>query len=310
MELRDIEYFSVIAEHGHLGRAAESLGLSQPALSMSLRRLEKSMQAKLVKRTPKGVELTAVGAALLSRVDRLRLSMSDVAREAADLSQGRAGDLRIGAAPEFAEFLLPPALGVLFKSAPKVTAKVMVAAPDVLLPALQGGELDVVIRGIASGPFPDLIHEPLFDDEFVVVSAVNHRLAGQESVTIADLGQERWTVSGASVLSWKWLQAMFREHNLPPPVLALDSNSAWLRLLTIASSDLLGFSSRRFVTQVAAHFPLTVLRVQEATWARHIGVIYRRDAYLPPALVRLIEILKTTARRITAEKPPAEGGEY
>jgi len=302
MELRDIEYFSVIAEHGHLGRAAESLGLSQPALSMSLRRLEKSLQAKLVKRTPKGLELTSVGAALLSRVDRLRLSMNDVAREAADLSQGRAGDLRIGATPEFAELLLPPALGVLFKSAPKLTAKVTVAAPDVLLPALQSGEHDVVIRGIASSPFPDLIHEPLLDDEFVVVSAVNHRLARQEPITIADLARERWTVSAASVLSWKWLQSMFKEHNLAPPALAMDSNSAWVRLLTVASSDLLGFSSRRFVKQVAAHFPLTVLQVREATWARRIGVIYRKDAYLPPALVRLTDILKTTARRITAEK--------
>jgi DNA-binding transcriptional LysR family regulator len=303
MELRDIEYFSVIAEHGHLGRAAESLGLSQPALSMSLRRLEKSMQAKLVKRTPKGVELTSVGVALLSRVDRLRLSMNDVAREAADLSQGWAGDLRIGATPEFAELLLPPALGALFKAAPKMTANVTVAAPDMLLPALQSGEMDAVIRGIASGLFPDLIHEPLFDDEFVIVSARNHRLAGQEPVTIEDLARERWTVSAASVLSWKWLQSMFKEHHLTPPKLAMDSNSAWLRLLTVASSDLLGFSSRRFVTQVAAHFPLTMLRVREATWARRIGVIYRKDAYLPPALVRLIDVLKSTARRLTDEKP-------
>ena len=54
MELRDIEYFAVIAEHGHLGRAADALGLSQPALSKSLRRLEQALQVKLVKRTPKG----------------------------------------------------------------------------------------------------------------------------------------------------------------------------------------------------------------------------------------------------------------
>ena len=303
MELRDIEYFSVIAKHGHLGRAAESLGLSQPALSMSLRRLEKSMQAKLVKRTPKGVELTAVGTALLSRVHGLRLSMNDVAREAADLSQGRAGDLRIGATPEFAELLLPPALGALFKAAPKVAVKVTVAAPDVLHPALQNGELDLLVSGIASAPFAGLVHEPLFDDEFVIVSSVNHRLAQQERVTITDLAREHWTVSAASVLSWKWLQRMFKEHDLAPPRLTMDSNSAWLRLLTVASSDLLGFSSRRFVTQVASHFPLAVLPVRESTWARRIGVIYRKDAYLPPALVRLTDILKSTARQITAEKP-------
>lgn len=99
MELRDIEYFAVVAEHGHLGRAAEALGLSTPALSKSLRRLEGSLQAKLVKRTPKGVELTAEGNALLSRVRGLRLSLADVTREIADLSQGRTGHLRVDAHP-------------------------------------------------------------------------------------------------------------------------------------------------------------------------------------------------------------------
>src|SRR5436190_23527979 len=96
MDMRDIEYFAVVAEHGHVGRAADALGLGQPALSMSLRRLEKSAQAKLVRRTAKGVELTAVGVALLSHVQRLRLARTDLAREMLALAKGEAGHLRIG----------------------------------------------------------------------------------------------------------------------------------------------------------------------------------------------------------------------
>src|SRR5262245_39212455 len=71
MELRDIEYFAVVAEHGNVRRAAEALDLSPPALSKSLRRLEKSVGAKLVKRTPKGVELTDVGVAMVGQVRRI-----------------------------------------------------------------------------------------------------------------------------------------------------------------------------------------------------------------------------------------------
>src|SRR5712692_3304775 len=123
MELRYIEYFAVVAEHGNVRRASEALGLSPPALSKSLRRLEKSMQAKLVERTPKGVTLTAVGTALLAQVGRLRLTLGDVAREAADLSQGRAGHLRIGAS--FAESeILPAACDILLKEAPKLTLEI------------------------------------------------------------------------------------------------------------------------------------------------------------------------------------------
>src|SRR5690242_16494831 len=94
-QLRDIEYFSEIAERGNVARAAEALNLSQPALSKSLRRLEKTMQAKLVKRLSRGIELTDVGKELYWHVHRLRLSLDDMTRAVTDLSQGRTGHLRI-----------------------------------------------------------------------------------------------------------------------------------------------------------------------------------------------------------------------
>src|SRR5215510_10148190 len=97
MELRDIEYFAVVAEKGSIGRAAEALDMSQPALSKSLRRLEAAMHAKIVRRTPKGVEPTAVGTVLLTQARRLRLTLDDITREAADVTQGRGGHLRIAA---------------------------------------------------------------------------------------------------------------------------------------------------------------------------------------------------------------------
>ena len=83
MEFRDINYFVVLAKHGHVGRAAESLGLSPPALSLSLKRLESTLRAKLFTRTPKGVELTTTGTALLAQVKRLQLAREDVLREVA-----------------------------------------------------------------------------------------------------------------------------------------------------------------------------------------------------------------------------------
>jgi LysR family hydrogen peroxide-inducible transcriptional activator len=88
MELRDIEYFAVLAKHRHLGRAAEVFDLSQSALNKSLRRLEVGIGAKLVKRTPKGIELTAEGTTLLAHAHRLRGSLDDVRREVGDVIRG------------------------------------------------------------------------------------------------------------------------------------------------------------------------------------------------------------------------------
>src|SRR4051812_11411328 len=135
MELRDIEYFAVIAQHGHLGRAAEALRLTQPALSKSLRRLEEALDAKLVKRTPRGVELTAEGAALLERVRGLRLSLQDVAREVKDVSEGRVGHLRVGVGESIAEYLLPTAFEALLRDSPRMSLRIHVSDNDQMLPA-------------------------------------------------------------------------------------------------------------------------------------------------------------------------------
>lgn len=198
MDLRDIEYFATVAQHGHLGRAAEALGLGQPALSMSLRRLEASAQAKLVKRTPKGVELTTVGAALLAHAGKLRLARDDLAREVADLAHGRAGHLRIGASPSNSEQCLPQACSALLMQAPKVTLHVAVLGNDALLPALRRGEIDIALTHTQQVLQPDITQEVFRHDEFVVYSAARHRLARRKRVGLADLAPERWAISAAA----------------------------------------------------------------------------------------------------------------
>ena len=79
------------------------------------------MQAKLVERAPKGVKLTVEGSALLSHVHQLRMSLHDVAREIADLGQGRVGHLRVGAHADLVDDLLTLACSALLKEAPKLT---------------------------------------------------------------------------------------------------------------------------------------------------------------------------------------------
>ncbi len=301
MDLRDIEYFAVVAQHGHLGRAAETLGLGQPALSMSLRRLEKSAQAKLVK--PKGVELTAVGAALLSHVSRLRLARDDLAREVADLAHGRAGHLRIGASPANAEAFLPEACSTLLMEAPKVTLSVAVLDNDALLPALRKGDLDIALMHTQQFPQPDLTQELFREDEFVVYCAVSHRLAKRKSVTLDDLAQERWASTAASAYApWRSLHRAFGERSLPAPRIALVSDSVMLKLRAVAGSDLVGVSVKRNVHAAATQLRLKILPVKGLDWVRPVAIAYRKDAYLSPAARRLIEILKATARAITEEK--------
>lgn len=302
LALRDIEYFVAIAEHGNVGRAAVSLGLSQPALSKSLRRLESSMQTKLVKRTQKGVELTVVGSAFLAHVRGIRLSLDDLAREVADLTQGRAGHVRVGANSYGIDHVLSAMCGALFKDASKMTLQVAIGSNDVLVPALRNGELDLIISGVPSFPEEDFVQVRLFDDDFVVCASTNHRLARLKRVTLTDLSHERWALP-SDVISSQWLHRAFEDAGLAPPQVALETSSLTLRLHAVASSELLSFTSRKSVRQAAPPLGLIELRVKELAWRRPLGARYRKAAYLPPAAFRFIEILKATAKEVATQKP-------
>ena len=299
-EPRDIQYFAVVADLGHVGRAAEELGLSQPALSKSLRRLESAIGAKLVRRTPKGVDLTAVGAALAARARGLRLSLDDIARETADLVQGRAGRVRIGTGTGIAVNLLPAACAAMLKEAPRVAVKITVATPDALAPALSAGELDLGIMATRPGGYDDLVHEPLFEEAFVVLASARHRLARKKRVTLADLAQERWALGGRGT-GQEALSHAFIQNGMTPPVVAVQAISVEFRLQLLRLTNLLGFGPRRCVHSKVYGYRLVELPVKGLSVRRTIGAHYRKDAYLPPAALRFIEILQAAAKQIVEE---------
>jgi len=296
MELRDIEYFAVVAELRHLGRAAAALGLTQPALSKCLRRLESALEAKLVRRTPAGVDLTAEGAALAARARALRLSLDDVAREVRDVTHGRVGHLRVGAAPGMADRLLPAPCATLLEDGPRATIKVVIGHNNVLLPALRNGDLDLIISGVPEIPYEDLTQQFLQTDEFVVFASVRHPLARRRNARFADMVRFRWASAATDVLAWQWLRSTFEQRGLPAPRNALEAGSHSLRGMVTASSELLCFNARTEFLDVARKCPLVEIPVEGLKWRRQVGVSYRKSAYLPPIARRFVDLLKSSAR--------------
>lgn len=296
MELRDIEYFAEVAKHGHLGRAAEALGLSQSALSKSLRRLEEEMGAKLVKRTPKGVELTAEGSTLLSRAYRIRISLDDITREVADVSQGLAGQLRIGAGSGASFHLLPAACTTLAKAAPDATLIIREIGYGDAMSALRNGELDLAIQAIDESPPHNLAQQRLYDERYVVIAAAGHRLATKKHVALADLSRERWILQEPTWTIARHFIGVFEKHGLPPPRVTIETGSPILRLPVVAASELLGYTLGSIVRWARSDLRLAELDVPELASTFTFGVLYRKDAYLSPLAKRFIEALKAAAR--------------
>ena len=291
MDFRDLKYFAVIAEEGHVGRAAERLFKTQPALTKCIDRLEEQLGAPLFERVGRGIRLTPVGEALLHRARRISLMMDETAREIGDYAHGREGNIRLGCIPTLAEHILPGICQQLLAEAEKVTIDLKVSMNDALLEGLKAGELDVVLGPMIQDD--ELFHtEEIMRDEMVVMASPNHPIFDRK-IRLRPLLEYQWVLPAQSVLSRQWLDNVFDRHHLSRPTVQITPTVLNMIMPLIERSNLLGFASKLNLLAGRNHLREVVLK--ETTMLRRMGLSYRRDTYLSPAALRLIKIIRGTA---------------
>jgi DNA-binding transcriptional LysR family regulator len=298
MDLRDLAYFEVIAETQNLGRAAERLGRTKPALTKSVRRLEASIGAALFARVGRGIVLTPVGKVLRDRARRIGTTMDEVLREVGEFASGNAGHVRIGTGATTAEYLLPQVFSRWVKINPGVTLELVIGMNDVLRASLRAGKLDLVAGPVVSNEGDEFTVHIFGDDEVVVAASKDHALCSSGDLTIGDLIGCKWVLPATSVATRQWLDRAFTSRGLPEPQVQLETNSLHLLPRLIAQTDLLSFIPRRNLEPGRARAPLKELPIETTTMHRHFGVMYRREGYLPPAALRIITGMQESAREL------------
>ncbi len=185
LSLRDLEYLEAIAEHRHFGRAAEACGVSQPALSIQIRKLESLLDAKIFERTPRGVILTPQGTRILS-LSRV------VLREARALLASRlaieeepAGPLRIGALPTLGPYLLPQVIRPLRARFPKLRFVLSEDRSEKLVDHLISGTIDAALI-CDTGDGGPIVQRSLFFEPFVLV----HSTERSDTEVLPEAGED------------------------------------------------------------------------------------------------------------------------
>ena len=171
MELTPLRYFRAIAQHGHMTRAARALGVSQPALSAMLKKLEGEVGAELLHRTGRGVELTEAGRVFLQHAeDALRRADAGVqaVRELVGLERG---SIRVGGGATATTYLLPPVVGAVRRKHPGLRFYVREAGSNAVAAAVLSGELDlgIVTLPMREGLGEELLTIPLVEDELRLI---------------------------------------------------------------------------------------------------------------------------------------------
>ncbi len=145
--LRQLRYLTALARHRHFGRAAEDCAISQPALSMQVRELEREIGAELVERRPGDIALTDTGLEVAQRAEQILIATRDLV----DFVRHRdllSGALRLGIIPTLAPYILPRVLPQLQAQYPQLRLEVRETQTKVLLDELNRGELDAVMLAL------------------------------------------------------------------------------------------------------------------------------------------------------------------
>jgi DNA-binding transcriptional LysR family regulator len=192
MELTPLRYFRAIAAAGHMTRAARELGVTQPALSAMLRKLETELGAELFHRTGRGVELTDAGRLFLAFAEE-SLRAADSGRKAVrELIGLERGLIRVGGGATAIAYLLPPVISAVRRAHPGLRFYIREAGSVAVTQAVLTGELDlgIVTLPVNPGDAGRLVQGAAFEDELRLIVPPSHRLAGRKGFAWKELAGE------------------------------------------------------------------------------------------------------------------------
>jgi len=186
MNLRDLQYVTAVAELRSFVQAAERCCVSQPTLSMQIKKLEDELGVQLFERTNKSVLPTAVGERVIESARRIAKEVDGI-KEIADAAKDPlAGPLRLGAFPTLSTYLFPALVPFIRQALPRVKLTLVEEKTEGLIQQLKTGQLDAALLAL---PVPEegLVAERLFEDAFLLAIPADHPLAPRKTIDQAEL---------------------------------------------------------------------------------------------------------------------------
>jgi len=299
IKLRHLQLLVALDQFRHLGRTAEFMSVSQPAVSKMLSEVESMFGAALFERSSRGTDPTPAGIALVRFARSVLADYERTRDEIASNESGAAGRVRVGSMVVSLPVLLAQAVVTLKKQAPHATVLVEEGDLARLLPRLRLGEIDLFVGRLEPGyAAPDLVTEKLFTEPMVAVVDRGHPLARKARPTWSDLAAMPCVVPPPWASLRVKLEQQFYKHKLEPPADVIETAS-FLAIITFVQQRM----AAAFVARsVGRHFEkqglLAVLKLPVPVDLPPVGLITMRGR--PPARIteQLMQCLRETAATV------------
>ena len=261
MTLTELRYIVAVARERHFGRAAEACFVSQPTLSVAIKKLEEELEVKLFERGGSEVSVTPLGDEIIRQAQATLESAASIKEIARRGKDPLAGPLRLGVIYTIGPYLLPPLVRQIIRQVPQMPLMLQENFTVRLLEMLRTGELDCAIL---AEPFPDagLAVAPLYDEPFMVAVPRSHALAGRDGISAEELKRETMLLLGTG--------HCFRDHVLEvcPEYARFSSNAEGIR------KSFEGSSLETIKHMVASGMGVTVVPQLSVPHEKQLHVVY------------------------------------
>jgi DNA-binding transcriptional LysR family regulator len=300
LKIRDLHMIEVIASRGSMARAAEDLGLSQPAISKAIADLEDDLGVAVFDRSTRGVQLTDSGQVLLRRGRVILDELQHGLEEIENISDPTMGLVRVGVSLAQSLFISAVVERTSLRY-PKIRFSVVMSDPLRLISALRDRELDFAIcRAQMAEGEPDLKAEVLFQDRIEVVVASNHPLARRRKLSLSDLMGERWALAAPDTYLGGLVRNAFRAQSLPMPQAVVSTSSIQLRLELMETSGFLTLASHSMVIHPSRKGRIKALPVDFGDEAGPMAAITLNGRHLTKVSNLVMEAARSVAQSIAS----------
>jgi len=298
LRFRHLQLIDELDRTGSLTRAADSLRLTQPALSKQLKEVEDMLGFEIFQRGSRGLRKTPQGAVLVNGASLLLRELLHVQIEAA--AAGADGDLRamlrLGTSAFLAVGLLPPVIARLTSLVPPMQVRLREDNVPRLFDALLQGELDALVtlyssEVMASTAEREVQFDKISDERYVVIAPAGHRLSRMRAVTWQRLAEEPWVLTLKPSLARVFAEDSFRRHGVAPPVPICETDGPLTAARMVAAG--VGLSS---VPESTAREPsrakeVSLVKLESPQPSATLGLVYRKASADHPRVALLRQAL-------------------
>ena len=298
LNFHQLYIFYAVASHHSFSRAAESLNITQPAVSIQVQELEKFLGAALFHRRTRGLRITEVGETVFAYAQQIFTLSGKLLETLEEIHNLQTGRLALGASTTPGEYLLPQAVGRFRQIYPSISVELSIANTRTITQRILNQELDLGMVG--SHPTTGLDELGVIDyleDEIVLVAAPTHPLAQEAEVTAAQVAEAGLILRETGSATRNRAEEAFQELGLTPnAALSLGSNEA-LKQAAMAGGGVAVISRLGVTAEVRAGM-LVVLPVRDWDCRRPLTLIYPKERQLSPSKQAFLKYLQT-------ERPPS-----